>query len=54
MKWSLEGGQVVVDLRVIWISKLWPNVFERYVNRSSHAKGRTKDAADTNSFEMAA
>jgi hypothetical protein len=33
---------------------LWPNVFERYVNRSSHAKGRTKDAADTNSFEMAA
>ena len=54
MKWSLEGGQVVVDLRVIWISKLWPNVFERYVNRPSHAKGRTKDAADTNSFEMAA
>ena len=54
MKWSLEGGQVVVDLRVIWISKLWRNVFERYVNRSSQAEGRTKDTVDTYSFKMAA
>ena len=54
MKWSLEGGQVVVDLRVIWISKLWRNVFATYVKRSSQAKGRTKDTEDTNSLEMAA
>lgn len=54
MKWSLEGGQVVVDLRVIWISKLWRNVFATYVKRSSQAEGRTKDTIDTSSFKMAA
>lgn len=54
MKWSLEGGQVVVDLRVIWISKLWRNVFATYVKRSSQAEGRTKVTLDANSFEMAA
>jgi hypothetical protein len=54
MKWSLEGGQVVVDLRVIWISKLWRNVFATYVKPSSQAEGRTKDTVDTNSFKMAA
>jgi hypothetical protein len=52
MKWSLEGGQVVVDLRVIWISKLWRTVFATYV--SPQAEGRTKDTAETNSFKMAA
>jgi hypothetical protein len=54
MKWSLEGGQVVVDLRVIWISKLWRNVFATYVKRSSQAEGRTKVAVNANSFSMAA
>jgi hypothetical protein len=54
MKWSLEGGQVVVDLRVIWISKLWRNVFATYVKRSSQAERRTKVNADANSFKMAA
>lgn len=54
MKWSLEGGQVVVDLRVIWISKLWREVFTTYVTRSSQAEGRTKDTINTNSFELAA
>jgi hypothetical protein len=54
MKWSLEGGQVVVDLRVIWISKLWGTVFERYVTRLSQAEGRTKVTENTPSFKMAA
>ena len=54
MKWSLEGGQVVVDLRVIWISKLWRNVFETYVKRSPQAEGTTKVTADTIPCEMAA
>ena len=54
MKWSLEGGQVVVDLRVIWISKLWRNVFATYVKRSSQAGGGTKVTVDGNSFQMAA
>jgi hypothetical protein len=27
MKWSFEGGQVVVDLRTIWLSRLWNTVY---------------------------
>jgi hypothetical protein len=57
MKWSLEGGQVVVDLRVIWISKLWRTVFERHVKRPSQpsqTEGRTKVTENTTSFKMAA
>jgi hypothetical protein len=54
MKWSLEGGQVVVDLRVIWISKLWSTVFDAYLTQLPQAKGRTKDTLDANPLEMAA
>jgi hypothetical protein len=54
MKWSLEGGQVVVDLRVIWISKLWRRVFATYVAPSSQADRRTKVTPSTESYKMAA
>ena len=54
MKWSLEGGQVVVDLRVIWISKLWSTVFDAYLTQLPQAKDRTKDTLDVNPLEMAA
>jgi hypothetical protein len=54
MKWSLEGGQVVVDLRVIWISKLWHRVFAAYVDPSSQADRRTKATPSTESYKMAA
>ena len=54
MKWSLDGGQVVVDLRVIWISKLWRKVFETYGKQSTQAEGRTKFPFDTIPCEMAA
>jgi hypothetical protein len=54
MKWSLEGGQVVVDLRVIWISKLWRPVFATYVNESVRADRRTKATPSTESYKMAA
>jgi hypothetical protein len=54
MKWSLEGGQVVVDLRVIWISKLWPKVYEKFLQQLPQVQERTKDTLNTNSYEMAA
>lgn len=54
MKWSLEGGQVVVDLRVIWISKLWRQVFHAYVNQLSQAKQRTNVTENADSYKMAA
>jgi hypothetical protein len=54
MKWSLEGGQVVVDLRVIWISKLWNTVFDAYLTQLPQAQERTKDTLNASSLEMAA
>ncbi len=34
MTWKLEGGQWIVDLRVIQLSSLWPQAYQAYV----HAK----------------
>jgi hypothetical protein len=54
MKWSLEGGQVVVDLRVIWLSKLWHQVFDRYLQQLPQAQERTKDRFEPNCHNIAA
>jgi hypothetical protein len=54
MKWSLEGGQVVVDLRVIWLSKLWSQVFDRYLHQLPQAQNRTKDRFEPNCHKIAA
>jgi hypothetical protein len=54
MKWSLAGGQVVVDLRVLWLSKLWRPVYEAYLTQLPQAEDRTKDTLDAHSLEMAA
>jgi hypothetical protein len=43
MKWSLEGGQVVVNLRVIWLSQLWSAVFNAYLQQLPQSQQRTKD-----------
>ena len=29
MAWSKEGGQVIVNLRVIWLSGVWETVYQR-------------------------
>ena len=31
MSWTLAGGQVILDLRVIWLSGVWENVHRRYL-----------------------
>lgn len=31
MSWSLEGGQVIVDLRVIWLSGVWKRAHQAFV-----------------------
>jgi hypothetical protein len=54
MKWSLEGGQVVVDLRVIWLSKLWRPVFDRYLHQLPQAQNGTKDRIEANCPKIAA
>jgi hypothetical protein len=54
MKWSLEGGQVVVDLRVIWLSKLWGTVYQTYLEQLPQVEWGTNHAIDALSLEMAA
>jgi hypothetical protein len=54
MQWSMEGGQVVVDLRVIWLSGLWNQVYASYLAQLPQAQGRTKGAVVANSHEIAA
>jgi hypothetical protein len=31
MSWTIEGGQVIVDLRVSWLSHVWEEVHQRYL-----------------------
>ena len=54
MKWSLEGGQVVVDLRVLWLSGLWGQVYATYLAQLPQAQGRTKSAVVVTCGEIAA
>ena len=47
MSWTVAGGQVILDLRVIWLSGVWKAVRQRYLVSQSmpvtYAE-RTKDA----------
>ena len=54
MKWSLAGGQVVVELRALWLSGLWDSVHAAYLAQLPQAEARTKHAVDVNSREIAA
>jgi hypothetical protein len=54
MKWSLEGGQVIVDLRVIYLSGLWSTVYEAYVATLSQDQSGTNLTLTENSYETAA
>jgi hypothetical protein len=31
MSWTIAGGQVILDLRVIWLSGVWDDVHQRYL-----------------------
>jgi hypothetical protein len=30
MSWTISGGQVILDLRVIWLSGVWKEVHQGY------------------------
>jgi hypothetical protein len=53
MKWSLEGGQVVVNLRVIWLSHLWNEVFDAYLHQLPHSYQGTKDRLEPTCHNIA-
>jgi hypothetical protein len=54
MKWSWEGGQRVVELRTIWLSRLWDKVYAAYLEQLPQAKMWTKDTIAESQHEMAA
>ena len=54
MKWSLEGGQVVVNLRVIWLSHLWSEVFDAYLHQLLQSHHGTKDRFEATCHNIAA
>ena len=54
MKWSLEGGQVVVDLRAVWLSQLWREVFCAYLQLLPQLQQGTKVSLRTTCHEIAA
>jgi hypothetical protein len=31
MSWTLAGGPVILDLRVLWLSRVWDAVHQRYL-----------------------
>lgn len=42
MTWTLEGGQVIVDLRVIWLSGVWTHVHQTFLNSKPQPQTETK------------
>ena len=38
MAWTREGGQVILDLRVIWLSGVWEAVHQRYLASKPHTR----------------
>ena len=54
MKWSLEGGQVVVNLRVIWLSRLWSTTFDAYLHQLPQSQTGTKDRFEATCHNIAA
>jgi hypothetical protein len=54
MKWSLEGGQVVVNVRVIWLSRLWSEVFHAYLQQLPQSQTGTKDRFEADCHAIAA
>jgi hypothetical protein len=52
MSWTLAGGQVILDLRVLWLSGVWETVHQRYlasqpmpITQAGIAKGTQPQAA---------
>jgi hypothetical protein len=44
MSWTVSGGQVIVDLRVIWLSGIWKEVHQRYLaSQAMPVTGRDRE-----------
>lgn len=42
MTWSMEGGQVIIDLRVLWLSGVWSRVHQAYLASQPQPYAKTR------------
>jgi hypothetical protein len=57
MSWEEDGGQVIVDLRVLKLSGVWSNAFQSYQRSRAlpaHGKGRSYQRSVNNNLKKAA
>jgi hypothetical protein len=54
MSWSLAGGQVIVDLRVIQLSGVWEQVYQSYLQSKMLPEMRTQQGSSRKQPEKAA
>jgi hypothetical protein len=54
MKWSWEGGQVIVELRAIWLSGIWTEVYTTHLAGLPLPVMGTKRQIQENTLQMAA
>jgi hypothetical protein len=54
MTWSLEGGQWIVDLRVIQLSGLWPQAYQAYLQAKILPEMGTQEGSARKKFSKAA
>ena len=51
MTWSLEGGQWIVDLRVVHLSGIWPQVYQAYLQAKNLPEMGTQEGSRRKSPE---
>jgi hypothetical protein len=54
MSWSIEGGQVIVDLRVVQLSGVWKQVHQSYLQSKMLPEMRTQQDSARKQAEKAA
>jgi hypothetical protein len=54
MSWSIEGGQVIVDLRVIQLSGVWKQVHQSYLQSKMLPEMRTQQGSTRKQSQKAA
>ena len=54
MTWSLEGGQWIVDLRVVQLSGVWPQVYQAYLQAKILPEIGTQQGSRKKKFRKAA
>ncbi len=54
MSWTLSGGQVILDVRVIWLRGVWEEVHERYLASKPMPVTQRETVKDTQRGQQAA